>query len=183
MRYILRDSACVGKRTESCHYLGVFFMNMTIENITIRPVTDEEWEDAMGLAWRTFLKFEGSDYTREGIGNFQDFITDQALRRMFLQGEYIVYGAFYCGKIVGIISLRNKEHISLLFVDEEFHKMGIGRKLVYELQKLEKKMGGYRLTVDASPYAVGFYHKVGFVDTNLEQAKDGIRYTPMSWIF
>lgn len=154
-----------------------------IENILVRPVTNEEWENAMGLAWKTFLRFEGIDYTQEGIDNFQDFITDQTLRKMFLKGEYILYGAFFKGMLVGIISLRNKEHISLLFVDEEFHKMGIGRKLVYAMRELEKQLGGYRLTVNASPYGVGFYHKIGFVDTNIEQVKDGIRFTPMSWIF
>ncbi len=158
-------------------------MDVGIDNILVRPITNEEWENAMGLAWKTFLRFEGMDYTREGIHNFQDFITDQTLRRMFLQGEYILYGAFYRQSMVGIISLRNKEHISLLFVDEEFHKMGIGRKLIYAMRELEKQIGGYRLTVNSSPYGVGFYHKIGFVDTNIEQTKDGIRYTPMSWIF
>lgn len=154
-----------------------------IENIQVRPVTNEEWENAMGLAWKTFLRFEGIDYTQEGIDNFRDFITDQTLRKMFLKGEYILYGAFFRGILIGIISLRNKEHISLLFVDEEFHKMGVGRKLVYAMRELEKQLGGYRLTVNASPYGVGFYHKIGFVDTNIEQVKDGIRFTPMSWIF
>lgn len=158
-------------------------MDIGIENILVRPIVNEEWENAMGLAWKTFLRFEGTDYTQEGIDNFQDFITDQTLRRMFLQGEYILYGAFYRNQIVGIISLRNKQHISLLFVDEEYHMMGIGRKLIYEMKKLEKELGGCRLTVNSSPYAVGFYHKIGFVDTNIEQTKDGIRYTPMSWIF
>ncbi|MCH5281457.1 MAG: GNAT family N-acetyltransferase [Lachnospiraceae bacterium] len=137
----------------------------------------------MGLAWKTFLKFEGNDYEPEGIKNFQDFITDQSLRKMFLTGQYILYGAFYRGEIVGVVSLRNKEHISLLFVDEAFHKMGIGRKLINQMQRVARDMGCYRLTVNASPCAVGFYHKVGFVDTNIEQKKDGIRYTPMSWIF
>ena len=158
-------------------------MDIGIENILIRPVKMEEWENAMGVAWKTFLKFEGQDYTPEGIDNFRDFITDQTLQRMFLLGEYILYGAFFRGQIVGIVSLRNKEHISLLFVDEEFHRMGIGRKLMNEMRKLEQELGGYRLTVHASPYAVGFYHKIGFVDTDLEQIKDGIRYTPMLWIF
>ncbi len=158
-------------------------MDVGIDNILVRPITNEEWEDAMGLAWKTFLKFEGDVYTQEGIDNFRDFITDQTLRKMFLAGEYIVYGAFYRGRIIGVISLRNKSHISLLFVDEEFHKMGVGRKLVHALCKIQREIGSYRLTVNSSPYAVGFYHKVGFVDTNLEQAKDGIRFTPMSWIF
>lgn len=158
-------------------------MDIGIDSVLVRPASVEEWENAMGLAWKTFLKFEGNDYEPEGIKNFQDFITDQSLRKMFLIGEYILYGAFYRGELVGVVSLRNKEHVSLLFVDEAFHKMGIGRKLINQMQKIAKDLGCYRLTVNSSPYAVGFYHKVGFVDTNIEQKKDGIRYTPMSWIF
>ncbi|MDN5360294.1 MAG: hypothetical protein PWQ84_1357, partial [Thermotogaceae bacterium] len=35
------------------------------------------------------------------------------------------------------------------------------------------------LTVNSSPYAVGFYHKMGFKDTDNELEKDGIRFVPM----
>ena len=35
------------------------------------------------------------------------------------------------------------------------------------------------VTVNASPYAVGFYEKNGFVALNKEQKADGIRFTPM----
>ena len=34
-------------------------------------------------------------------------------------------------------------------------------------------------TVNAAPYAVGFYHRVGFTDTAEETENTGIRYTPM----
>lgn len=158
-------------------------MHIGLQSVLIRPIENNEWEDAMGLVWKTFLRFEGDVYSKEGIDNFRDFITDQVLRRMFLAGEYIMYGAFYRGEIVGVASLRNKEHVSLLFVDESFHKNGIGRILIETLRDYEKGIGGYRLTVNASPYAVGFYHRVGFVDTNIQQIKDGICFTPMSWIF
>ena len=35
--------------------------------IIIRPARREEWDDAMALAWRTFMKFEAEDYTDKGI--------------------------------------------------------------------------------------------------------------------
>ena len=35
------------------------------------------------------------------------------------------------------------------------------------------------ITVNASPYAVGFYEKNGFVTLDKEQKTDGIRFTPM----
>ena len=86
-------------------------MKAGIENIRVRPITIEEWETAMGLAWKTFLKFESRDYEQEGIDNFQDFITDQTLKKMFQLGEYYLYAAFWGSQMVGIISLRDKEHI------------------------------------------------------------------------
>ena len=35
------------------------------------------------------------------------------------------------------------------------------------------------VTVNSSPYAVGFYKKLGFVPLGPEKQADGIRFTPM----
>lgn len=148
--------------------------------VTVRPVWRDEWDDAMSLAWRTFMLFEAADYTPEGIKSFQDFITDTFLYRMFIMGEYQLFGAFDGNKMVGMISLRNRTHISLLFVDWKYHKMGVGRQLIeYVGNYVLNEEGFSRMTVNAAPYAVGFYHRVGFYDTNGEETNDGIRYTPM----
>ena len=86
--------------------------------------------------------------------------------------------------MVGIIGVRNETHISLLFVDSEYHKRGIATKLVRSMfDQTMRKYGKREMTVNSSPYAVGFYHKMGFVDTNTEQLTDGIRYTPMKVSF
>ena len=52
----------------------------------IRSAYRDEWDDAMTLAWKTFMQFEADIYTDEGIRNFEDFITDTTLHRMFLMG-------------------------------------------------------------------------------------------------
>ena len=151
--------------------------------ITVRSVWRDEWDDAMALAWRTFMLFEASDYTPEGIKSFQDFITDTVLYRMFIMGEYQLFGAFEQNKIIGMISLRNRTHISLLFVDWKYHKLGVGRRLIEYVGDYVLNEEGYsRMTVNAAPYAVGFYHKVGFYDTDEEETNDGIRYTPMECV-
>jgi predicted GNAT family N-acyltransferase len=49
----------------------------------------------------------------------------------------------------------------------------------YVLDYVKNEEGHRMLTVNAAPYAVGFYHKIGFVDTGTEQLSDGIYYTPM----
>lgn len=146
----------------------------------IRFVTCDEWEEAMGLAWKTFLEFEGDVYPPEGIRSFEDFITDSALKRMFVMGAYQMMGAFLDGKMVGMISLRNKTHISLLFVDRHYHRRGIGRALILALSGyVSTEVGQNRLTVNASPYGVDFYHHLGFQDTGPEKQQDGIIFTPM----
>lgn len=146
----------------------------------IRFADREEWEEAMGLAWRTFLEFEGGVYPPEGIRNFEDFITDSGLKRMFVMGAYQMLAAFSDGKMIGMISLRNETHISLLFVDRYYHRRGIGRALIQALIKYVKgEMGQKKLTVNASPYGVEFYHRLGFQDAGPEKQQDGIIFTPM----
>lgn len=151
----------------------------------IRSIYRDEWTEAMGIAWRTFLKFEACDYSPEGVKNFYLFVTDEMLHRMFLMGAYEVYGAFdENGKMVGMLGLRNKSHISLLFVEEAYHRQGIARSLIkYVFEYLLSEVGSITtVTVNSSPYAVGFYHKMGFQDMQPEMTKDGIRYTPMSFV-
>ncbi|MBR6771056.1 MAG: GNAT family N-acetyltransferase [Lachnospiraceae bacterium] len=146
----------------------------------IRMAYKEEWEDAMSLAWKTFLRFEAQDYGAEGVKSFEDFITDHTLYRMFLMGVYQMFVAFYGDTMVGLISLRSDSHISLLFVDADHHRQGVGRALIDRLcEYLRTEMGISRVTVNASPYGVGFYHRLGFTDLGQEQVADGIRYTPM----
>lgn len=155
-----------------------------LEEYEIRFAYNEEWQEAMTIAWKTFLKFEACDYSERGVQSFQEFITDETLRKMFIKGEYRLLVALKDKKIVGIISVRDGSHISLLFVDEMFHKKGIGRLLVNTLGKyLKQEEGKTKMTVNAAPYAIGFYHKLGFVDIQTEQETDGIRYTPMELNF
>ena len=85
--------------------------------------------------------------------------------------------------MVGMITVRNGGHVSLLFVDEKYHRKGVGKSLIqYLCNYLLTEAGISRITVNASPYGVGFYHKLGFRDTGLETEQSGIRYTPMEFV-
>ena len=146
----------------------------------IRPAKRNEWEDAMALAWRTFMKFEAPDYSERGRDSFLEFISDEGLYKMFLLGEYHLFVALDDKKIVGIVALRARTHISLLFVDEMYHRQGLGRSLInYAAMYVAEEIRENIITVNAAPYATEFYHKVGFKDAGPMEENDGIRYTPM----
>ena len=138
-----------------------------------------EWEEAMRLAWDTFLIFEAPDYSLRGVYNFKNFVRDPLLKKMYTYGEYIAIGAFMEERIVGIMGVRNTNHVSLLFVDRDFHRRGIGSALMKYYFKDASRSGITHVTVNSSPYAVDFYHKIGFTDVREEVEKDGIRFTPM----
>ena len=51
--------------------------------VVIRKATAEDWDGAMELAFRVFLKYEAEEYGAEGLRNFAQFITDEDLKKMF----------------------------------------------------------------------------------------------------
>lgn len=146
----------------------------------IRKARLEEWDDVMAMTWKTFVRFEAKDYTKEGVRSFFDFISDPVLQRMFINDAYPMFVAEDKGKIIGMITLREGTHISLLFVDEAYHRQGVGSSLMRTIWEfIRTEVGKEIVTVNAAPYGVGFYHKLGFTDLGPEEARDGIRYTPM----
>ncbi len=149
----------------------------------VRWARKEEWKPAMEMIWKTFLKFEGNEYSQEGIRNFFDFITDDNLYRSFLKGSYQMMVAIEGERIIGVASVRNRNHLSLLFVDEDYHCKGVGRTLMETLcNYLKAEAGEWYMTLMAAPYAVGFYRKLGFDDVGEEKVYSGIRVTPMEKI-
>ena len=148
----------------------------------IRFIKDDEWTDAMDLVYHTFLQFDAPMFTESGIAHFHGFITDPSLKQMYAVGSFQMVGAFDDDRIIGVVALRNDHHISLLFVKDSYQKQGVGRQLVsviadYSRNKLHQEY----MTVNSSPYAVEFYHRLGFEDISEEVLEDGIFYTPMKW--
>ena len=130
------------------------------DNIQVRPASIDDWQPAMDLAWRTFLRFDADDYKREGIDNFKEFVTDSKLYRNFCEGRYP------------------------LFVDGDYHRRGIGRALMeYTRQYLANEVNINSATVFAAPYAYSFYEAEGFLKIGEETERDGMRFTPMEMIF
>ena len=70
----------------------------------VRWARTDEWSPAIQMIWKTFLKYEGEIYSREGIENFFEFITDDALYRAFLKGDYLMMVAVDGERIIGAAS-------------------------------------------------------------------------------
>ncbi len=148
--------------------------------IEIKELKLSEIEEGFQLIWEVFQEFVASDYMQEGIDAFyEEFVQGERFREKFSSRKETMYGAFIGDKLVGVLSLSEKNTVSCMFIDGNYHRMGIGSELFYAvIEKLHNK-GVKRITLNASPYAVPFYHHIGFVDIGAQTEYKGIVYTPM----
>ena len=138
----------------------------------LRRLQQTEYASALELAWKVFLEYEAPDYDEQGVKEFNKSIHDPQY-----VGQLQCYAAFHDGQVVGMIATRNEgNHIALFFVRSDFQRKGIGRSL-FELAAGDNVSG--RITVNAAPFALKIYQKLGFRAVEEEQTVSGLTFTPM----
>jgi hypothetical protein len=134
---------------------------------------------ACALIEKVFNEFVAPDYGQEGVDEFFKFANPQAMagRR---GPEQVVIVAEKDGDIVGIIEMRNSNHIALLFVS--CRGEGIAKRLfkraVKECRKRHPDLK--TITVNSSLFAEPVYTRMGFMTTGSVQKKNGIIFVPMA---
>lgn len=141
--------------------------------IKVKKLSKKEIPCALELVRNVFLEFDAKDYSKEGVREFMNTLDNEG----FVESLKF-YGAFEGKEMVGVLAMREKQHISLFFVKAEHHKKGIGRKL-FEYMKNDCAIREF--TVNSAPYAAEVYRRLGFVDTAAEQITNNIRYIPMKY--
>ena len=150
----------------------------------IKLISENEIDDALDLILRVFMEFEAPDYSEEGIYSFvNDVIKNDDFRKGCLTGQFKMYGAFDGQEMVAVMTMRKVSHIMLAFVDKEFQRQGVGKKLFeYICNDIKINNDGIsEITVNSSPYGEEFYKSLGFIRISEEQEKHGIRYIPMGY--
>lgn len=146
--------------------------------------TTLERTGVLELVWRVFMEFEAPEYSDEGIQEFQDFIATDSIKERMSSNELLLWGYWVDGNIAGMIAVRPPGHVSLLFVDKDYHRKGIAKSLYQSvLDYYSENSNQNEITVNSSPYAREAYHRLGFVDTDIEQTVNGLRFIPMKHIF
>lgn len=97
----------------------------------------------------------------------------QYLARQMESGGYVA-GAFFGNKLVGFASIdgvlegvqEKYANLTMLFVDDDFKRKGIGRSLFSEMCRCAKGIGADKLFISAIPSyeTVAFYFNMGCLD-------------------
>lgn len=151
--------------------------NIRTEHITclerqyVRPLMRIELNKAVDLVWQVFLQFEAPEYSSDGIAHFRASLDD---RKRVNAMKW--YGAFDNGNLVGVLSMRESQHIGGFFVKAEHQGKGFGRMLFDAMKQDYERQ---EFTVNSSPCAVKIYEHLGFTGISDEQVVDGLKFTPM----
>jgi ribosomal protein S18 acetylase RimI-like enzyme len=153
--------------------------NYTINNLVLkqpaqlnrihRP-TAAEAKQSLDLALRVFIEYEMPEYEPEALENFKLALK---INNAFVASEN--------GKIIGMINERGGGHVSMLFVDGEYHRNGIATALMNNIADDLKSKDITQISVNSSPFGVPFYERYGFIATDEIQRKDGFIYLPMRY--
>lgn len=146
------------------------------KKIIFREAQPEEIQAITDLVLEVFDKYVGPGFSPEGQSVFRMYCQPNAMSTRLMEGTSFCLVATIEEKIVGIIEIRNGNHIALLFVDDHYHKNGIAKNLV---ALAIEKANVTEIDVHASQYAVNIYASMGFQPLDKEQERDGIRFTPM----
>ncbi|WP_236146882.1 GNAT family N-acetyltransferase [Scytonema millei] len=143
--------------------------------VTYRPPEFGDQQQISACMWASADLWELTDGTSESVTEWKQICDPGELRDRILSSERMLV-ATWNGIVVGFIAFRRGNHLSLLFVRREFARQGIGREL---LARNSNDLD--TITVNSSDAAVGFYRKVGFIQSGDRFFKNGVWATPMKW--
>ena len=140
--------------------------------------------NVLQLVWCVFEEFEAYQHSAESVREFQSYFEYSNIKQLLDNSEMKMWGCFHSDEIIGMIATKQSCHISLLFVDKKYHRQGIARALYRKvIEGCSKIEDSSEISVNSSLYAVEAYKRLGFVATDTEQQKNGIRFVPMKHKF
>jgi len=148
----------------------------------IKEVSKNDLKQALDLVNQVFSEFVAVDYSEQGIKSFEEYlkIKYDEMSSDMETGHKRLLGYYKDDEVIGVIATREVSHIALMFVNKNYHRKGIARKLFDNvLEELRNSAEVTQITVNSSPYAVSAYERLGFTRTDEQQEKNGIIYIPM----
>jgi len=155
-----------------------------ITNIEIKQAESSNVRPAFDLALKVFEKYELPEYGTEALTNFKaECIYNPEYAQNYKSRRNLMFVALDGEKTVGVVCEKGNGHVSMMFVDGDYHRRGIATVLLREMADALKKQDYPAITLNASPYGLPFYRRYGFEETAEVQTKNGFVFTPMIYRF
>lgn len=145
----------------------------------IRAAQTNDVENISDLITILSRKFIIKEFSAEGGEYLLSTMTATAIDN-FMQSGYVYHVAEIDNTLAGVVAVKDHAHLYHLFVAEQFHRMGIAKKLWQVAMKVCLANGNAgEFTVNSSAYAREAYKKLGFVAQPGPKEKGGVVFYPM----
>ena len=151
------------------------------DDVTVRKMSSDEADAVSALVVASFDEFIGPEYDERGRTEFHRYAEPDAIRRRIRKDHFVML-AEVKSTLVGMIEIREANHVSLLFVAKAFHHRGVARELFDQalVEARQIRPGLAHVTVNSSRHGLSAYEKLGFRQTGPERAVNGIVFIPMA---
>ena len=141
--------------------------------IEFKKLTCDRSKECLDLVWRVFSELEASIFGEKASLEYKRII-DEALEKNNIE----FYGALENDTVVGVLGMRENNHIGYFYIDSSYRRRGIGKSLF----KLMKKDYEHKVfTVNAMPTGMDAYSHLGFTQSGAPEDNNGIITTPMKY--
>jgi len=149
--------------------------------LRIRNYREKDLYQSASLVSETFGKFNfkdnPSDVSRDYAAYYDPSINLDDIRKRF-EDTALFFVAEKNRQIVGVLrAIENR--IVNLFVHENSHRQGIGKRLIHRYERECKKRGYQKIVLRSQSYAIPFYLTCGYKKTTGIRNKYGLIIQPM----
>lgn len=144
-----------------------------MDGLELKRLPVERNSECLDLVWEVFSEFEVPVFPKEGGIEYKRIIEETRQKN-----NIVFYGALDKNKVVGVLGMRENNHIGYFYVDKNYHRRGIGKGL-FNLMKQDYIKQEF--TVNAAPYGVPIYKRLGFLETDTIKNINGVIFTPMKY--
>ena len=150
-------------------------------SIMIRMLTMGQLPEALALANGSFDR-DMAPYVPAGCTtSFHAFASGDMIRNMMQAGQIHLWGAFdEQNNLVGVSSMNQPYHVSMLCVKEEFRRQGISRMLLDAMSQYGAMPSNpHPLTINGLSPAIPYLEHVGFRASGPQLSMGDVSYLPM----
>ena len=148
-------------------------------HIAIRPATTDDAQRISELITTLSREHIACDLSPEGSERLLSSMSADSIRS-FINSGFRYFVAETGGTIAGVVATRDDQHLYHLFVDNQFQRQGLARRLWQVAHEACVSASGTRVfTVNSSRNAVAVYERFGFVRHGETQNVGGVIFVPM----
>lgn len=140
---------------------------MDVRKITIRKFRPQDGEAVSNIIRDNLIKINSKDYSQSVIDYMCELYTPTYLRQ--ISNKRKIYVAINNEVVVGTASIDN-DTIYTVFVDTQYHRKGIAKKLINLFEEIVDNNGIRLLKVQASITSQKFYEKLGYSKVGEEES-------------